>query len=381
MFTATSVTSAAEYQTQQKCRRWLPLLLICTFGHSAATYASSNDYQLTTIADNLNFPWSIAFLPNGDHLVTELGGNLLRISADGSSTVAIEGVPVVYRASQGGLFDVVLDPDFSQNRKIYLSYAAGDAEQNSTVVASARLSGNNLEGTEVLFSSAPKKYAPLHYGGRLAWLPDETLLLTTGDGFDFREQAQNLETHFGKTIRLSRDGTAPADNPFSNAPYVWSYGHRNPQGLAVSNSGVVFQHEHGPQGGDEVNIIEPGNNYGWPAITYGVDYNGAYVSPFTEFAGMQQPIKVWVPSIAPSGLMIYEGSMFPQWRGDLFVGALVDAEVRHLQMDNREVVEETVAFGEISERIRDIRQAPDGSIYVLTDGEGGSVIRVSTNQE
>ena len=276
---------------------------------------------------------------------------------------------------------MVLDPEFAQNQKLYLSYAAGDADQNGTTVASARLVGNALEATEVLFSAAPKKYAPLHYGGRLAWLPDRTLLLTTGDGFDFREQAQNLDTHFGKTIRLSRDGTAPADNPFSNAPYVWSYGHRNPQGLAVSNSGVVFQHEHGPQGGDEVKIIEPGNNYGWPAITYGMDYNGAYVSPFTEFAGMQQPIKVWVPSIAPSGLMIYEGSMFPQWQGDLFVGALVDAEVRRLQMDNLKVIEESVVFSEIKNRIRDIRQAPDGSIYVLTDGEGGSVIRVATTQE
>ncbi len=381
MSTATPVSPDTQPQFHREGRRWLSLLLMCLLSHTAATHASTSGYQLTTIADNLNFPWSIAFLPDGDHLVVELDGNLLRISADGSSTTSIGGVPAVYRAGQGGLFDVVLDPEFTQNQTLYLSYAAGDAEQNSTTVARARLVGNNLESTEVLFSAEPKKYAPLHYGGRLAWLPDGTLLLTTGDGFDFREQAQNLDTHFGKTIRLSRDGTAPADNPFSNAPYVWSYGHRNPQGLAVSNSGVVFQHEHGPQGGDEVNIIEPGNNYGWPAITYGMDYNGAYVSPFTEFAGMQQPIKVWVPSIAPSGLMIYEGAMFPQWQGDLFVGALVDAEVRHLQMDNLEIVEESVAFSEIKDRIRDIRQAPDGSIYVLTDGEGGSVIRVATNQE
>jgi glucose/arabinose dehydrogenase len=381
MFTATQVSPTAKRKYLQQSSRWHKLLLICLLGHAASTQANTTEYQLTTIAENLSFPWSIAFLPGGDHLVAELGGNLLRISADGSAITPIEGVPAVYRAGQGGLFDVVLDPDFAENQMLYLSYAAGDAESNGTTVARAQLVGNNLEATEVLFSAAPSKYAPLHYGGRLAWLPDGTLLLTTGDGFDFREQAQNLDTHFGKTIRLSRDGTPPADNPFSNAPYVWSYGHRNPQGLAVSKAGVVFQHEHGPQGGDEVNIIEPGNNYGWPAITYGMDYNGAYVSPFTEFAGMQQPIKVWVPSIAPSGLMIYEGSMFPQWQGDLFVGALVDAEVRHLQMDNLKVVEESVVFNEIKDRIRDIRQAPDGSIYVLTDGEGGSVIRVATNQE
>lgn len=339
--------------------------------------AATPDYKLETIAENLNFPWSIAFLPDGDLLVAELAGSLQKISSNDQSRQAISGVPPVFRAGQGGLFDVVLDPNFADNQMLYLSYAAGDSSSNATTVAKGRLVGNALEAVQVIFSAAPTKYAPLHFGGRLAWMPDGTLLLTTGDGFDFREQAQDLTKHFGKTIRMQTDGTPPADNPFSNAPLVWSYGHRNPQGLAVSRDGTVFQHEHGPKGGDEVNIITPGTNYGWPAITYGMDYNGAYVSPFTEFTGMAQPIHYWVPSIAPSGLMIYEGGLFPQWQGDLFVGALVDAEIRHLKMDGLKVVSETPLFSEIGERIRDIRQATDGSIYILTDGEGGRVIQVT----
>jgi glucose/arabinose dehydrogenase len=332
---------------------------------------------LDNIAQDFDYPWSIAFLPDGDLLVAELGGTLQRISSNDQSRQAINGVPAVYRAGQGGLFDVLLDRNFADNQMLYLSYASGDSSNNATTVAKGRLVGNTIESVEVIFSAAPTKYAPLHFGGRLAWMPDGTLLLTTGDGFDFREQAQDVTKHFGKTIRMQDDGTPPVDNPFSNAPLVWSYGHRNPQGLAVSRNGTVFQHEHGPQGGDEVNIITPGTNYGWPAITYGMDYNGAYVSPFTEFTGMAQPIHYWVPSIAPSGLMIYEGDLFPQWQGDLFVGALVDAEVRHLKMDNLAVVSETPIFSEIDARIRDIRQAPDGSIYVLTDGEGGRVIQVT----
>jgi glucose/arabinose dehydrogenase len=338
--------------------------------------AFADNYRLNTVAEKLNFPWSIEFLPNGDRLVAELAGNLRRIAPDGTMGPAIEGVPEVYRESQGGLFDVLMHPQFSQNNIIYLSYAAGDKDRNATTVARARLTQNSLADVEVIFTAAPHKYAPLHYGGRLAWMRDGTLLLTVGDGFDFREQAQNLGTHFGKTIRMQVDGSPARDNPFPETPYVWTYGHRNPQGLAVSRSGVVFQHEHGPQGGDEVNVLEPGKNYGWPAITYGMDYNGAYVSPFTELAGMEQPQHVWVPSIAPSGLMIYEGALFPAWKNSLFVGALVDMEVRRLELEGTKVINEEPLFSEIGERIRDLREAPDGSIYILTDGSSGKVIQV-----
>jgi glucose/arabinose dehydrogenase len=349
----------------------------------AGSSNAATDYRIETVATGLDFPWNIAFLPNGDRLVTELGGQLRRITPDDTVGPPIDGVPPVYRMSQGGLFDVLPDPDFSDNQWVYLSFAAGEPKSNATTVARARLAGNTLTDLTVLFSATPKKTTAVHYGGRLAWLHDGTLLLTTGDGWEYREKAQGLETHFGKTIRMNKDGSPATGNPFPEAPYVWTYGHRNPQGLAVSRSGVVYSHEHGPRGGDEVNVLVPGNNYGWPAITYGIDYNGAYVSPFTEAPGMQQPIHVWTPSIAPSGLMIYEGELFPEWRGDLFVSALVNNEVRRLQLKDGQVVAEEALFAELATRVRDVRQAPDGSIYILTDGKGdtadskaGQVLRV-----
>lgn len=353
------------------------LSLAVLYMSASTASAATPEYQLNTVADGLDFPWSIDFLPNGDRLVVELAGQLRRISADGQLGAPISGVPPVFRASQGGLFDVLVHPDFANNQKIFLSYAAGDTDSNSTTVVSARLVGNALEDLQVIFSAAPKKYAPLHYGGRLAWYTDGTLLLTTGDGFDFREQAQDVKNHFGKTIRMQEDGTPAQDNPFGNAPYVWTYGHRNPQGLAVASDGTVYQHEHGPRGGDEVNVLKAGANYGWPAITYGMDYNGAYVSPFTEYEGMEQPDHVWTPSIAPSGLMVYEGGLFPQWQGDLFVGALVDAEIRRLDLDQGKVVAEEPLFAELNARIRDVREAPDGSIYIITDGPEGAVVQVT----
>ncbi len=346
------------------------LALLMAF--AAASAHASNGYQIQTIATGLDFPWNIAFLPDGDRLVTELGGQLRRISADNTIGPPIEGIPPVYYAGQGGFFDVLPDPDFANNQLLYLSFSAGDKASNATTVARARLSEDSLEDLTVLFSASPKKSTAVHYGGRLAWLPDGTLLLTTGDGWEYRELSQGLNTHFGKTIRMNKDGSPAQGNPFPNAPYVWTYGHRNPQGLAVSEGGVVYAHEHGPRGGDEVNVLVPGNNYGWPAITYGIDYNGAYVSPFTEAPGMQQPIHVWTPSIAPSGLMIYEGDLFPEWRGDLFVSALVDNEVRRLDIKDGKVVEEEALFAEVATRLREIRQAPDGSIYLLTDGRADS---------
>jgi glucose/arabinose dehydrogenase len=200
----------------------------------------------------------------------------------------------------------------------------------------------------------------------MAFLTDGTLLLTTGEGFDYREAAQDVSSGLGKVIRIKDDGSAAYGNPFAESPYVYSYGHRNPQGLAVSRSGRIWLHEHGPRGGDELNRIEAGVNYGWPAITYGLDYNGAIISPYTEWEGMAQPEHYWVPSIAPSGLAIYEGDLFPEWKGDLFVGALVNREVRRLDLVNGEVVAEETLFSELDDRIRDVRSGPDGALYILT---------------
>jgi glucose/arabinose dehydrogenase len=247
-----------------------------------------------------------------------------------------------------------------------MSYAEGSQKNNGTAIARGKLVENRLENVEVIYRNAPRKDTPVHYGGRMAFLADGTLLLTTGDGFDYREAAQDVLSGLGKVIRIKDDGSPAYGNPFAESPYVYSYGHRNPQGLAVSRSGRIWLHEHGPRGGDELNRIEAGVNYGWPAITFGLDYNGAIISPYTEWEGMAQPEHYWVPSIAPSGLTIYEGDLFPQWKGDLFVGALVNREVRRLDLVNGEVVAEETLFSELNDRIRDIRSGPDGALYILT---------------
>ena len=340
------------------------------------TNAEEQSYRIETLAEGLNFPWSVDFLPNGDLLVAELEGTLKRISKDGSSSNSVSAVPTVYRASQGGLFDVLLDKDFATNSTLYLSYAEGDSEENGTTVARATLTGNALTDVEVIFTASPRKYAPLHYGGRMAFTSDDLLLITTGDGFDFREHAQDLNSHLGKTIRINKDGSPAQGNPFPEAPKVWTYGHRNPQGLAIAPDGTVYLNEHGPKGGDELNVITKANNYGWPAITYGMDYNGAYVSPLTEYPGMQQPQYVWTPSIGPSGMAFYEGNKFPKWQNSLFVGALVNKEVRRLTVENQQVTAEETVFAELDARIRDIRVGPDGLLYIVTDGDPGTVIRV-----
>ncbi|MEP5763894.1 MAG: PQQ-dependent sugar dehydrogenase [Halieaceae bacterium] len=340
------------------------------------------DYKLDTIAEGFEYPWSITFLPGGELLVTQRGGQLLRVSADGSQRKQLNGVPATYVAGQGGFFDVVLHPDFADNNMVYLSFAHGTPAANATRIVRGTLAEDGLENVEVILTVEPFKDTPQHYGGRFAFLPDGTLLLTTGDGFEYREKAQDPSVQFGKTLRVNDDGSVPADNPFAGAgdasAKVWTYGHRNPQGIVVDqDTGAVYLHEHGPRGGDELNLLQPGSNYGWPAITYGLDYSGAYVSPFTEHAGMEQPLWHWVPSIAPAGMTWYDGDAFPQWRGDLFVTALVDKEVRRLDLEDGKIVSETPLFSEIGERLRDIRTAPDGSLYILTDSEAGKIVRVS----
>ncbi len=345
--------------------------------------ARALEYQLDTVADALHYPWGLAELADGSLLITERPGNLKQIAVDGSIT-DIANVPAVYFAENGqsGLFDVLPARDFAESGILYLAFAEGDRRSNATTVARARLAGNRLEDVQVIFAAEPRKRLPQHFGGKLIFLPDGTLLLTIGEGFDYRELAQDPFTLLGKTVRINPDGSIPADNPFADGqsghPAVWTYGHRNPQGLVLDErSGTVYLHEHGPRGGDEVNVLVPGANYGWPAITYGVDYSGAYVSPFTEHPDMTQPIKFWVPSIAPSGLALYHGAMFPEMEGDLLVGALVDQEVRRLTIAANGTIREASLFAEIGSRIRDVRVAADGSIYLVTDGSAGSIIRVS----
>jgi glucose/arabinose dehydrogenase len=343
--------------------------------------AAAPAHRVETIATGLDHPWSLAFLPDGGVLVTERAGRLSLLQ--GGRKQAVGGVPPVYAASQGGLFDVVLHPKFAQNRLIYLSYAAGTPKANYTRITRARLQDNGLVDQRVIFTVAPPKNTPVHYGGRMAFLPDGTLVMSVGDGFDFREQAQRLESGLGKIIRINDDGSIPADNPFVGRkgaqPTVLSYGHRNPQGLALDPAtGRLYAHEHGPRGGDEVNLITRGGNYGWPVATFGRDYSGASISPFKTYKGMIDAIVVWVPSIAPSGLAVYRGAMFPELAGDLLVGALVDREVRRVDLDaSGKVIGQSRLFPEISARVRDVRVAPDGAVWVTTDDADGKVYRVS----
>lgn len=342
--------------------------------------------QVQVMASGLDHPWSVAFLPkgkwNGDVLVTERAGRLLRLTPGGKPR-AVAGVPAVRLASQGGLFDVVLHPKFVENGLVYLSYAAGTKDANFTRITRARLDGERLVEARVIFQVSPAKDTPVHFGGRMAFLNDGSLVMTTGDGFDYREQAQRLQSGLGKIVRLSDDGRAMAGNPFVGVKgaqaSIWSYGHRNPQGLAVDPvTGRLWEHEHGPRGGDEVNLIRRGGNYGWPVATFGLDYSGATISPFTRYKGMIDGKTVWVPSIAPSGLAVYRGALWPDWQGDLVVGALVNQEVRRLDVDaGGNIVGQERIFPSITARIRDVRVAPDGAVWVTTDEDQGRVLRVT----
>lgn len=348
---------------------------------SPAAAEPSEAYKLETVAEGLSFPWNVSFLSDGTILLTELDGRL-RVIRDGElDPDPVEGVPPVYRKSQGGLFDVIPHPDFASNNLVYLSYAHGEPDANATRVSRATFDGSSLSDLEVIYEATPLKDTPVHYGGRIAFAPDGKLFLTIGDGFNYREEAQILSNTLGTIVRLNDDGSVPADNPFVGQegvrPEIFSYGHRSPQGLIIRADGTVFMNEHGPQGGDEINLIEAGKNYGWPVITYGLDYTGARISPFTEMEGMEQPLKYWVPSIAPASFDLYTGSLFPSWQGDFLVAGLVPGDVRRVDMENGAAVDEEILFDELGSRIRQVKMAPDGSLYILTDGEGGKVIRAT----
>lgn len=371
--------------------RWsaLPALVLlmlalagCSRAAPRAQAAPSVAYTIATIAEGLDHPWGLAFLPDGAMLVTERVGRLRFIAPDGKlQAQPITGVPPVFAKGQGGLLDIALDPDFAKNRLIYLSYAAGTAKANATRLARARFTGSALEQVEVLFEVNPRKATSAHFGGRIAFLPDGTLLLTLGEGYDYKDAAQDLASDLGKIVRLNRDGTVPEDNPFVGKagvrPEIYTYGHRNVQGLVVDGaSGRIYAHEHGPKGGDELNLLRPGANYGWPVITYGIDYSGLPISRYQKKVGMEQPIVYWVPSIAPSGMALYTGQAFAEWRGDMFIGALAGMQVRRLDLRDGAVIGQEILFSELEERIRDVRQAPDGSLILLTDSSDGRVLRV-----
>ncbi|MEQ1440515.1 PQQ-dependent sugar dehydrogenase [Fontimonas sp. SYSU GA230001] len=348
---------------------------------SAAT-VDARAIEVVEVARGLENPWGLAFLPDGRLLVTERPGRMRIVSADGALSAPLANVPTVYARGQGGLLDVVLAPDFAASRRIYFCYAEPRADKNGTAVAHARLGEAALESVTVIFRQRPDWDSSHHFGCRLAFDRDGLLYVTLGERASARELAQDPGTHLGKVIRIRADGSVPDDNPFvqrSGArPEVWSYGHRNPQGAAIHpQTGELWIHEHGPRGGDEINIARRGRNYGWPVITHGREYSGLAVGDgLTEAPGMEQPLYWWVPSIAPSGMAFYTAGRFPAWRGSLFVGSLKFGQLVRLELDDERVLREERLLGERKQRIRDVRQGPDGYLYLLTDEADGAILRV-----
>ncbi|TCT03191.1 PQQ-dependent sugar dehydrogenase [Aquabacter spiritensis] len=338
--------------------------------------------RVTRVAAGLDHPWSIAFLPEGRLLVTEREGHLRVISRNGSVSPPIEGLPAVRAVGQGGLLDVALDPDFPRNRRVYVSYAEPRADGAGTAVARGRLSqdATRLDDVEVIFRQRPSGSGGNHFGSRLVFGRDGTLFVTLGDRFSMRDMAQDLSTTIGKVVRINPDGSVPADNPFRGRadalPEIWSYGHRNVQAAALDpRTGRLWAVEHGARGGDEANIPAAGKNYGWPVISYGRDYSGAKIGEGTAKPGLEQPVFYWDPSIAPSGAAFYDAALMPRWKGSLFVGALAGMSLVRLTLDGDSVTgEERLSLGK---RVRDVRQGPDGALWLAIDDADGEILRIA----
>jgi aldose sugar dehydrogenase len=339
----------------------------------------SGQVRVETVARGLMHPWSLAFLPDGQMLVTERPGRLRLVSRDGGMSAPLTGVPRVFARGQGGLLDVVLAPDFASSRWIYLSYAEPGPGGVGTAVARGRLGPAGLQDVQVIFRQVPKVDGANHFGSRLVFSRDGRLFVTLGDRFKFNP-AQDLASHLGKIVRINPDGTVPSDNPFARGqgarPEVWSYGHRNVQGAALHpTTGALWVHEMGPRGGDELTIAQAGRNYGWPLVSWGRHYDGRTIpSPATR-PDLAASLRQWTPVIAPSGMTFYTGSLFPTWRGSLLVGGLIARGVVRLTLQGQQVTgEERIALGQ---RIRDVRQGPDGAVYVLTDEASGEILRLT----
>lgn len=336
-----------------------------------------------TIASGLENPWAVAFLPDGRALVTERPGRMRLIERDGKLSEPLAGVPPVVAGGQGGLLDVVIDPQFAGNQFVYWTYSEAGNGGAGTAVARGKLEGNKLADVQVIFRQQPKVSGALHFGSRLVFARDGKLFVALGDRFTRKDDAQTLTTHMGKVVRIdAATGKAPADNPFvkqTNAlPEIWSYGHRNQQGAALHPAtGELWTHEHGPQGGDEVNVSLAGKNHGWPVVTYGRNYGtGTQIGEATERADVQPAVTTWVPSIAPSGMAFLTSDRYPGWKGSLFIGALRGQTLVRLELNGNKLVKEERLLSDFNERIRDVRQGPDGWLYVLTDARNGKLIRL-----
>ncbi|BEP62069.1 PQQ-dependent sugar dehydrogenase [Variovorax sp. V213] len=342
-----------------------------------------------TVSSGLENPWGVAFLPSGRFLVTERSGRLRLIGADGKIGGPITGLPAIAAGGQGGLLDVLVDSGFEKNRTLYLCFSepAASGSANSTALARAQLSddGAKLENLKIVFSQQPKVASRQHFGCRIVEARDGTLFLTLGDRFSRKEDAQKLDNHLGKIVRIAKDGTAPRDNPFIDKagalPEIWSYGHRNGQGATLAPDGRLWMTEHGPQGGDEINVPQAGRNYGWPVITYGENYGGGKIGDgITAKEGMEQPLHYWVPSIAPSGMAFLTSDRYGAgWKGNLFVGSLKFGYLDRIELKDGRVVAEHKLLADGRARIRDVKQGPDGWLYVLTDESDGKLLRLRLN--
>lgn len=371
--------------------KWTKKLLLTTLASLALT-VQAQTVRPEVISTGLAHPWALAFLSEGRFLVTERPGRLRVIEADGRVNPPLTGLPEVAAGGQGGLLDVLLDADFARNRALYFCFSEPGAGGNSTALARAQLSTDRtrLEAVQVIFSARPKVASSAHFGCRIAesraaGQPDGLLFMTLGERYTRKDDAQTLGNHHGKIIRVAKDGRVPADNPFVTTagalPEIWSYGHRNPQGLALAPDGTLWAHEHGPQGGDEINLIAPGRNYGWPVVTYGENYGGGAIgSGRSAQAGTTQPLHYWVPSIAPSGMAFITSTRYGQrWVGNLMVGSLKFAYLNRIELSQPfggQVLREHKLLADLGARIRDVRQGPDGLIYVLTDQAQGQLIRL-----
>jgi glucose/arabinose dehydrogenase len=369
-----------------KALRLAPLLILTASSVACAADqpapAGDTSIRLVTVAEGLEHPWGLAFLPDGRALVTERPGRLRIVAQDGTVGPALDGVPAVDAKGQGGLLGVALDPDFAGNRLVYLSYAEPRDGGNGTAVARGRLGESGLSDVEVIFRQQPTVSGGHHFGSRLVFGRDGRLFVTLGDRNSERARAQTLDSHIGKVVRIERDGAVPADNPFVGRagalPEIWSVGHRNVQGAALHPAtGELWTNEHGPKGGDELNRTLAGLNFGWPKVSHGVEYSGAKISDSPTAPGFEPPVHYWVPSIATSGMLFYTGDRFPDWRGNAFVGGLKSKQLSRLEMDgNRVVHEEVLLRGVLDQRVRDVAQGTDGLIYLLTDEDDGRLLRI-----
>ena len=401
MQTTTCQFNVPKMPLRQHTRGLIAIIFIASTLCGKLAQVHAQPVRVETVAAGLQNPWGLAFLPEGRFLVTEKPGRLRVVDADGKLGAPVVGLPKIAAGGQGGLLDVLLDADFARNRQVYLCFSEpaatgnGNSNANSTALARASLSADNtrLENLKVIFSQQPKVASSAHFGCRIVesrspgvgGQPDGKLFLTLGDRYSRKDDAQKLDNHHGKVVRINKDGSVPPDNPFVGKagalPEIWSYGHRNLQGAVLAPDGALWTHEHGPQGGDEINLPKAGANHGWPVITYGENYGGGKIGEgLTRQAGMEQPLHHWVPSIAPSGMAFLTSERYGKaWQGNLFVGSLKFGYLDRIELTRPyagQVVRESKLMAETGERIRDVRQGPDGLLYVLTDSSNGQLMRL-----